>query len=336
MFLALPLRRTTVTLLYRRAGNGMGFLRTGLGRARVVADGGAIVVPLIHRAIPFNLRTVMLAIERRGAHALTTRDGAAIDIAAQFHVRIGRDPRSLTNAAGALGTRLLSSLALAALIEEPLADSLRTAAAAVEIGAFRADRAAFIRAVHQDASARLAHYGLNLRWFELTMPGRFSTEREGHSREMERVADPAPVPAGTMVSRAAGKPGEDVACQNVVSDAAAILSSGHISLATKVALLKLLPEIISDAAAPQGPIDHIKTAPPESGPGRESDPAGTTDLRRISGHDSAANDHPMDGAWAMEGARPERTAFQPEALPALTHPAAQAMAWQRPMRWRRT
>jgi flotillin len=56
-----------ITRLYRKASANMAFVRTGMGGAKPILDGGAIVVPVIHQVIPVSLETMRLNVERRGA-----------------------------------------------------------------------------------------------------------------------------------------------------------------------------------------------------------------------------------------------------------------------------
>ena len=49
-----------VTRLYRRASKEIGFVRTGFGGEKVVINGGALVLPVLHETMPVNLNTVRL------------------------------------------------------------------------------------------------------------------------------------------------------------------------------------------------------------------------------------------------------------------------------------
>src|SRR5690242_19111445 len=48
----------TVTNLYRKTSADQAFVRTGYGGARVVMDGGALVLPVVHRVLDVNLQTM--------------------------------------------------------------------------------------------------------------------------------------------------------------------------------------------------------------------------------------------------------------------------------------
>jgi flotillin len=74
-----------ITRLYRKASANLSFVRTGMGGVKVIQDGGAIVVPVIHQVIPVSMETMRLNVERRGAHALITKDNLRVDLSAEFY-----------------------------------------------------------------------------------------------------------------------------------------------------------------------------------------------------------------------------------------------------------
>ncbi len=47
-----------------RATKEIGFVRTGFGGEKVVINGGALVLPVLHETMPVNLNTVRLAVKR--------------------------------------------------------------------------------------------------------------------------------------------------------------------------------------------------------------------------------------------------------------------------------
>ena len=62
----------TITRLYRRATKEIGFVRTGFGGEKVVMNGGALVLPVLHETMPVNMNTVRLAVDRNNVDALIT------------------------------------------------------------------------------------------------------------------------------------------------------------------------------------------------------------------------------------------------------------------------
>src|SRR6266536_3002913 len=63
-----------ITRLYRKTSANMAFVRTGMGGVKVVQDGGTLVIPVVHQVIPVSMETMRLNVERRGPHALITKD----------------------------------------------------------------------------------------------------------------------------------------------------------------------------------------------------------------------------------------------------------------------
>src|SRR4051812_47383742 len=77
-----------ITKLYRKASANMAFVKTGMGGRKVIQDRGAIVVPVVHQVIPVSLETMRLNVERRGPHALITKDNLRVDLSAEFYIKV--------------------------------------------------------------------------------------------------------------------------------------------------------------------------------------------------------------------------------------------------------
>ena len=58
-----------VNWLYRRSTKEVSFVRTGLGGERVVINGGAFVLPIIHETTPVNMNVVRLEVTREKENA---------------------------------------------------------------------------------------------------------------------------------------------------------------------------------------------------------------------------------------------------------------------------
>ena len=151
-----------VTKLYRKASANMAFVRTGGIGVRVVQDGGAIVVPVIHHVIPVSLETMRLNVERRGAHALITKDNLRVDLSAEFYIKVQANRDDILQAARSLGNRSIQPEAVSELVEEKLVSALRTVAATKELVELHAKRDEFASAVQAIVIHDLAHNGLTL------------------------------------------------------------------------------------------------------------------------------------------------------------------------------
>ena len=73
--------------LYVRATKELAFVRTGLGGEKVVKDGGAICLPVLHETIPVNMNTLRIEVEKTQKDALITRDRMRVDVKADFYLR---------------------------------------------------------------------------------------------------------------------------------------------------------------------------------------------------------------------------------------------------------
>ena len=54
--------------LYRRSSKERAFVRTGFGGQKVVLNGGAFVLPIVHEVIPVNMNTLRLEVSRGREH----------------------------------------------------------------------------------------------------------------------------------------------------------------------------------------------------------------------------------------------------------------------------
>ena len=74
--------------LYLRSSKERAFVRTGMGGQKVVMNGGAFVLPIVHEVIPVNMNTLRLEVSRGREAALITRDRMRVDVVAEFYVRV--------------------------------------------------------------------------------------------------------------------------------------------------------------------------------------------------------------------------------------------------------
>ncbi len=157
-----------LTRLYKRASKEIGFVRTGFGGEKVVMNGGALVLPVLHETMPVNLNTVRLAVERKNSDALITLDRLRIDVKAEFYVRVRPDAESIAIAAQTLGQRTMHPDSLKELIEGKFVDALRSVAAGMTMAQLHEQRAEFVQKVQQVSAADLAMNGLELESVSLT------------------------------------------------------------------------------------------------------------------------------------------------------------------------
>ncbi len=103
--------------LYKRSSKEVSFVRTGFRGQRVILNGGAIVLPILHEIIPVNMNTLRLEVKREDQQALITRDRMRVDVAAEFYVRVKPTEESIANAAQTLGMKTMTPKELKELVE---------------------------------------------------------------------------------------------------------------------------------------------------------------------------------------------------------------------------
>lgn len=148
--------------LYRRSSKELAFVRTGFGGERVVIDGAAFVIPILHEVTDVNMNVLQLRVVRDNDEALITRDRMRVDVEADFYVRVAADKRSVAAAASTLGRRTLEPERLYALLDGKLVAALRTAAAAMTMEEMHERRGDYVARVRDTIVDALAHNGLVL------------------------------------------------------------------------------------------------------------------------------------------------------------------------------
>ncbi len=154
--------------LYRRASKQISFVRTGFGGQKVILDGGAMVLPVMHEIIPVNMNTLRLEVKRANEQALITRDRMRVDVLAEFYVRVKPTEESIANAAQTLGMRTMEPEALKELVEGKFVDALRAVAAEMAMTELHEQRVDFVQKVQQVVSEDLLKNGLELESVSLT------------------------------------------------------------------------------------------------------------------------------------------------------------------------
>ncbi|RED53958.1 flotillin family protein [Aestuariispira insulae] len=162
--------------MYTRASKEISFVRTGLGGQKVVMNGGAVVLPVMHETIPVNMNTLRLEVQRHNQQALITRDRMRVDVLAEFYVRVQPTIESIANAAQTLGKRTMYPDALKELVEGKFVDALRAVAAEMTMEELHEQRVEFVQKVQAAVSEDLLKNGLELESVSLT--GLDQTDRD--------------------------------------------------------------------------------------------------------------------------------------------------------------
>lgn len=162
--------------LYVRAPKDLAFVRTGLGGQRVIQDGGAIKLPVLHDITWVNLRTLRLEVNRQREAAMITFDRMRVDIGVEFYVRVKPNREAISLAAQTLGERTLEGEQLRDLVEAKFVDALRGVAAQMNLTDLHEKRTDFVQKVQNAVASDLEQNGLELESVSLTTLDQTSAE----------------------------------------------------------------------------------------------------------------------------------------------------------------
>ena len=154
--------------LYLRSSKERAFVRTGLGGQKVVMNGGALVLPIVHEVIPVNMNTLRLEVSRGRERALITKDRMRVDVTSEFYVRVQAEAGAIASAAQTLGQRTMQPDMLKELVEGKFVDALRTVAAEMTMEEMHEKRGEYVKRVRAVVAADLLQNGLELETVSLT------------------------------------------------------------------------------------------------------------------------------------------------------------------------
>lgn len=154
--------------LYRRSTKETSFVRTGFGGQKIIMNGGALSLPVLHEIIPVNMNTIRLEVTRANQQALITHDRMRVDVQAEFYVRVQPTTESIANAAQTLGQRTMRPDALKELVEGKFVDALRAVAAEMPMEDLHEQRVSFVQKVQAAVSEDILKNGLELETVSLT------------------------------------------------------------------------------------------------------------------------------------------------------------------------
>ena len=154
--------------LYRKTTKELTFVRTGFGGEKVVVDGGALILPILHDYIDINMQSMKVTVARSKSDSFITKDRMRVDITADFYIRVGEDRESISRAAQTLGKKTIDLRELTGLIEGKLIAALRSVASSMEMKELHEKRDEFSSQVKNAIEADLSKNGLQLESVSLT------------------------------------------------------------------------------------------------------------------------------------------------------------------------
>ncbi len=148
--------------LYRRSTKDTAFVRTGFLGEKVVVNGGAFVIPVLHEITPVNMNVLRIEVRREDQSALITKNRMRVDLNAEFFVRVGASRDLVAAAAQTLGRRTMETGGIRELLEGKFAGAMRTVAAQMTLEEMHELRGDYAARVRELASQSLAANGLEL------------------------------------------------------------------------------------------------------------------------------------------------------------------------------
>jgi uncharacterized membrane protein YqiK len=152
----------TLTKLFVRTKKGFAFVKTGFGGEKVVLDGGAVILPILHEIVWICMKTRKIIVGRTGPNALITKDKFRVDVEAEFYLRVKQDSEAVSLATQSLGEGAMDDKILKELMEGKFVDALRAAGASMDMNQLHEEREKFVQTVQNNVQSELGKNGLEL------------------------------------------------------------------------------------------------------------------------------------------------------------------------------
>ena len=149
---------------------------------------------MVHQIIPVSLETMRLNVERRGPHAMITRDNLRVDLSAEFYIKVEANSDHILQAARSLGGKNVQPTGVSELVQEKLVSALRTVAATKELVELHSQRDVVASAVQEIIQHDLASNGLTLESVTIssldqTDPGQLQDKNVFDAQGLRKIAE---------------------------------------------------------------------------------------------------------------------------------------------------
>jgi uncharacterized membrane protein YqiK len=112
---------------YVKVGPDEAIVKTGMGGMKVVIDGGALILPVIHRSEKMDLTLKSFEIAREGSEGLICKDNIRADIKTAFFIRVDKTAEEIKEVAQSIGCRRASQVeTLRELFDAKFSEALKT------------------------------------------------------------------------------------------------------------------------------------------------------------------------------------------------------------------
>ena len=178
---------------HQKAGQGFALIRTGVGKRKVILDGGCLVLPFLHTVERVSTNVLTLTIACENERMLIAKDHIPVNLTMQFMLRVEPDEDGIRRVARAVGTMNLNADDLGVLFQGRFIDAMQAEVSAQTLGDLHGNRANLAAAVQQRLGKCFEFAGLllesaSLVRFDQAAPSMLNDNNALHVQGMRHVA----------------------------------------------------------------------------------------------------------------------------------------------------
>lgn len=175
------LSSVVLAVLYKHATKERAYVRTGIGGEVIAQDTGIFILPILHHAVPVNLKTIRLEIELGDESAVLTKDCMKANLSIDFYVRVIAEKESISQVASSLGELTLYPEQLKDFLASQLIHAVRKVAAEMTMAEIHQQQGFFVEKIKQAIAGNLSKNSLQVD--HVTLQDFDQTAKEYYSEE---------------------------------------------------------------------------------------------------------------------------------------------------------
>ncbi len=151
-----------LTFLFKHATKDRAYVRTGYGGELIVQNAGVFILPILHQAVPVNLKTMGLEIELADETAVLTQDYMKANLSIVFYVRVTPEKEAISQVARTLGDLTLYPEKLTDFLSGQLIHTIRKISAEMTLSEIHQHPNTFVEKIQQTVTGNLSKNSLHV------------------------------------------------------------------------------------------------------------------------------------------------------------------------------
>ncbi len=151
-----------LAFLFKHATKDQAYVRTGYGGEVIAQNTGIFIIPILHHALPVNLKAMRLEIKLVDKAAVVTKDYMKVNLLMDFYVRVNAKKESISHVAGTLGELTLFPEQMKDFLAGQLIHAVRKVVSKMTMTEIHQHQSVFVEKIQQLVTGDLSKNSLQV------------------------------------------------------------------------------------------------------------------------------------------------------------------------------